>query len=73
MRLKSFPRSDRPARKLTHLRLMTLWMVAPLSLSSNAQGLVDFYRGALENDPKFQSARFEKIAGEEFEAIAGRV
>lgn len=69
MRLKSFPRSDRPARKLTHLRLMTLWMVAPLSLSSNAQGLVDFYRGALENDPKFQSARFEKIAGEEFEAI----
>ena len=36
---------------------------------THAQGLISFYKAALAHDPKYQSALFEKIAGEEFEAI----
>lgn len=40
-----------------------------LSAPALALSLMESYRTALENDPKFQSARFDKAAGAEFEAI----
>ena len=38
-------------------------------ISAIAQGLMDFYKDALENDPKYQSALHERKAGKEFELI----
>jgi len=63
-----FPLRPAPAsisRWATVAVLFGVFVSAPVQ----ANGLMDLYKAALENDPKFQSAMFEKIAGEEFEAI----
>lgn len=70
MQLTSTPDSDRPERGDFPLRLMMAWLFTGLAVSSHAQGLIDFYKAALEYDPKFQSALFENIAGQEFGAIS---
>ena len=70
MKLTPTPDSDRPERGDFPVRLMMAWLFTGLAVSSNAQGLIDFHKAALEYDPKFQSALFENIAGQEFGAIS---
>lgn len=44
-------------------------LAAGLALPACALDLMSAYRAAIDNDPAFQGARFEKVAGEEYEAI----
>ncbi len=50
-------------------RLLAVLLAAGFSLPSYALGLLESYQSALEHDPAFRGARFERAAGEEFAAI----
>lgn len=44
-------------------------VAACLALPAHSLTLIESYRSALEKDPTFQSARYERAAGDEYEAI----
>jgi protease secretion system outer membrane protein len=56
-------------RRMVMPRMIAALLASGLSTFGYTHGLMDYYRVAVDNDPKFQSARFGKIAGEESEAI----
>lgn len=51
-------------------RMIMALVVSGLCTCGHTHGLMEYFQVAVENDPRFQSARFERIAGEESEAIA---
>lgn len=55
----------RPSRS----RIAAALLAAGLAWPAHALDLISAYRAAVDNDPTFQSARFDKVAGDEYEAI----
>lgn len=49
--------------------MLSALVAACLALPAHSLTLLESYRAAVEKDPTFQSARFERVAGEEYEAI----
>ncbi len=54
---------------LPTLRLTAALVTAVLALPAHGISLMEAYQAALEKDPAFQGARFERAAGNEFEFI----
>lgn len=54
---------------MRRLRILAALAAAGFSMPSHALGLMASYHAALEHDPTFRGARFEREAGEEYEAI----
>jgi protease secretion system outer membrane protein len=55
--------------KPTRLRLIAALIASCITLPADALSLMESYKAALENDPKFQGALYDKEAGAENEAI----
>lgn len=51
------------------LRLLGALLASCVSAPVNALSLMESYKSALDNDPQFQGARFDRIAGDENRAI----
>jgi protease secretion system outer membrane protein len=55
--------------QLPHLRLTAVLALAALSLPAQALSLMESYKAALEKDPAYQRARFDRDAANEYENI----
>ncbi len=64
-------RSIRPAKRLTPQLKVIAALIAAVAapLPSHALSLMDAYQTAIEKDPTFQGARYNRAAGDEYEAL----